>query len=42
MSAGGLTITYNQLVFEAMLAMLRGNVHHLPVMKNQRPFTSSM
>lgn len=37
MSAGVLTITYNQLVFEAMLAMLRGNVHHLPVMKNQRP-----
>lgn len=31
------TIAHNQLVFEAMLAMLRHNVHHLPVMKHQRP-----
>jgi len=31
------TVAHNQLVFEAMLAMLRRNVHHLPVMKNQRP-----
>ena len=31
------TVTHNQLIFEAMLAMLRHNVHHLPVMKHQRP-----
>jgi len=31
------TVAHNQLVFEAMLAMLRRNVHHLPVMKHQRP-----
>ncbi|CAM3832477.1 DUF294 nucleotidyltransferase-like domain-containing protein [Bordetella tumulicola] len=31
------TIAHNQLIFEAMLAMLRHNVHHLPVMKHQRP-----
>ena len=37
MTAGVATVAHNQLVFEAMLAMLRRNVHHLPVMKNQRP-----
>lgn len=37
MTAGVVTVAHNQLVFEAMLAMLRHNVHHLPVMKNQRP-----
>ncbi|WP_341646494.1 DUF294 nucleotidyltransferase-like domain-containing protein [Thauera sp. SDU_THAU2] len=37
MSPGVVTVEYNQLVFEAMLAMLRRNVHHLPVMKHQRP-----
>jgi CBS domain-containing protein len=30
-------VEYNQLVFEAMLAMLRHNVHHLPVLKHHRP-----
>ena len=37
MSPGVVTVAHNQLVFEAMLAMLRRNVHHLPVMKHQRP-----
>lgn len=31
------TVSHNQVIFEAMLAMLRHNVHHLPVMKHQRP-----
>src|SRR5690606_21088936 len=31
------TVAHNQLVFEAMLTMLRHNVHHLPVIKHQRP-----
>jgi len=31
------TVSHNQVIFEAMLAMLRHNVHHLPVMKDQRP-----
>lgn len=30
MTAGVVTVAHNQLVFEAMLAMLRHNVHHLP------------
>ena len=30
-------IEHNQLVFEAMLLMLRHNVHHLPVVKQGRP-----
>lgn len=33
-----LTIEHNQMVFEAMLMMLRFNVHHLPVMKQGKPF----
>ena len=37
MSTDLVTVTHNQLVFEAMLAMLRHNVHHLPVLKDQRP-----
>lgn len=37
MTQGVVTVEHNQLVFEAMLAMLRHNVHHLPVMKHQRP-----
>lgn len=37
MSRGVVSVNHNQLVFEAMLAMLRHNVHHLPVLKNQRP-----
>jgi len=36
MTTGVVSIAHNQLVFEAMLAMLRHNVHHLPVLKNQR------
>src|SRR5690606_893088 len=31
------TVVYNQLVFEAMLKMVRHNVHHLPVMKRLQP-----
>ncbi|MDP4536528.1 DUF294 nucleotidyltransferase-like domain-containing protein [Alkalimonas collagenimarina] len=31
------TIQHHQFVFEAMLIMLRHNVHHLPVMKQGRP-----
>src|SRR5690606_18102970 len=31
------TVDHKQLVFEAMLSMVRHNVHHLPVMKHQRP-----
>ncbi|PLC50556.1 cyclic nucleotide-binding protein [Pollutimonas subterranea] len=37
MTPGVVTVAHNQLVFEAMLTMLRHNVHHLPVMKHQRP-----
>lgn len=33
-----LTIEHNQMVFEAMLLMLRFNIHHLPVMKQGKPF----
>ena len=33
-----LTIEHNQMVFEAMLLMLRFNVHHLPVIKQGKPF----
>lgn len=36
MTSSVVTVAHNQLVFEAMLAMLRHNVHHLPVMKHQR------
>ncbi len=31
------SVNHNQLVFEAMLVMLRHNVHHLPVLDNLRP-----
>lgn len=37
MSTELVTVEHNQLVFEAMLLMLRHNVHHLPVLKNHRP-----
>ena len=37
MSTGLVSIEHNQLVFEAMLAMLRHNVHHLPVFRHRRP-----
>ncbi|MCC2595072.1 DUF294 nucleotidyltransferase-like domain-containing protein [Pusillimonas sp. MFBS29] len=31
------TVEHNQLIFEAMLKMVRHNVHHLPVMKHKWP-----
>jgi CBS domain-containing protein len=31
------SVEHNQLVFEAMLQMLRFNVHHLPVLRNRKP-----
>ncbi|MFN3985867.1 MAG: DUF294 nucleotidyltransferase-like domain-containing protein [Rhodocyclaceae bacterium] len=31
------TVQHNQLVFEAMLRMLRHNLHHLPVLRRQQP-----
>ena len=37
MSGDLVTVAHNQLVFEAMLLMLRHNVHHLPVMRHRRP-----
>ncbi|WP_313951807.1 DUF294 nucleotidyltransferase-like domain-containing protein, partial [Accumulibacter sp.] len=37
MSRDPVSVEHNQLVFEAMLQMLRHNVHHLPVLKQQRP-----
>lgn len=37
MSTGVVTVNHNQLVFEAMLVMLRHNVHHLPVLDKLRP-----
>lgn len=32
-----ISVEHGQFVFEAMLLMLRHNVHHLPVLKKQRP-----
>ncbi len=32
-----ISVEHGQFVFEAMLLMLRHNVHHLPVIKRQRP-----
>ncbi|WP_183729380.1 DUF294 nucleotidyltransferase-like domain-containing protein [Desulfurispira natronophila] len=37
MSTGLVTVEHNQLVFEAMLLMLRHNLHHLPVLKDSKP-----
>ncbi len=37
MTAKLVTVEHNQLVFEAMLQMLRHNVHHLPVMRHGKP-----
>jgi CBS domain-containing protein len=37
MSSQLVTVEHNQLVFEAMLQMLRHNVHHLPVMRHDKP-----
>jgi len=37
MSANPVTIEQQQYIFEAMMLMLRHNLHHLPVIKAQRP-----
>lgn len=37
MSSDLITIEHHQLVFEAMLLMLRHNVHHLPVLRHGQP-----
>ncbi len=37
MTAELIAVEHNQFVFEAMLLMLRHNVHHLPVLKRQQP-----
>lgn len=37
MTAAPVTATHDTYVFEAMLTMLRLNLHHLPVLANQRP-----
>ncbi|HRP95012.1 MAG TPA: DUF294 nucleotidyltransferase-like domain-containing protein [Rhodocyclaceae bacterium] len=37
MSTGIVSVQHKQLVFEAMLQMLRHNIHHLPVLRQQRP-----
>ncbi|RRJ83024.1 DUF294 nucleotidyltransferase-like domain-containing protein [Aestuariirhabdus litorea] len=37
MTPNPLCIESGQLLFEAMLTMLKANIHHLPVMKKQKP-----
>lgn len=37
MTADLVSVEHNQLVFEAMLQMLRFNVHHLPVLRHHQP-----
>ncbi len=37
MTADMVSVEYNQFVFEASLTMLRYNIHHLPVLKRDRP-----
>ncbi len=37
MSAEPITLDHNAYVFEAMLTMLRYNIHHLPVLRNKHP-----
>ncbi|GAL02794.1 predicted signal-transduction protein containing cAMP-binding and CBS domains [Photobacterium aphoticum] len=37
MSADLISLDHNAYVFEAMLTMLRYNVHHLPVLQNKQP-----
>ncbi|KLV05430.1 cyclic nucleotide-binding protein [Photobacterium aquae] len=37
MSSDVISLDYNAYVFEAMLTMLRYNVHHLPILKNKIP-----
>ncbi|WP_407332586.1 DUF294 nucleotidyltransferase-like domain-containing protein [Enterovibrio sp. 27052020O] len=32
-----ITLDHNAYVFEAMLAMLRNNLHHLPILRHQKP-----
>ncbi|MGR5489300.1 CBS domain-containing protein, partial [Vibrio alfacsensis] len=37
MSTDVISLDHNAYVYEAMLTMLRYNVHHLPVLKNKQP-----
>lgn len=37
MSTELISLDHNAYIFEAMLIMLRNNVHHLPVLKNKKP-----
>ena len=37
MSTELISLDHNAYIFEAMLMMLRNNVHHLPVLKNKKP-----
>ncbi|MCJ2375251.1 DUF294 nucleotidyltransferase-like domain-containing protein [Vibrio sp. ZSDZ34] len=37
MSSDVISLDHNAYVYEAMLTMLRYNVHHLPVLKNKKP-----
>ncbi|GLS92035.1 cyclic nucleotide-binding protein [Psychromonas marina] len=37
MSTELISLDHNAYIFEAMLLMLRYNVHHLPILKNKRP-----
>lgn len=37
MTTGLVCVQHDQMVFEAMLCMLRRNVHHLPVFKHEQP-----
>lgn len=37
MTEGPITIRSNAFIFEAMLAMLHNNIHHLPVMERDQP-----
>ena len=37
MTPGPVTVQADESVFEAMLCMLRNNIHHLPVLQRRRP-----
>jgi len=37
MSTELISLDHNAYIFEAMLIMLRNNVHHLPILKNKKP-----
>ncbi|TEW56055.1 cyclic nucleotide-binding/CBS domain-containing protein [Psychromonas sp. RZ22] len=37
MSTELISLDHNAYIFEAMLLMLRNNVHHLPILKNKKP-----